>query len=151
VDYCCAFGGNTSRFRVLQSLVCIAWIAVAFPGCGNGERRVPTYKASGQLLAGDGKAVASALIVLHPVDATNKAPKPRATTDAEGRFQLTTYDTGDGAPDGEFIVTVEQWLRDDPNEAPTNHLHSDLGKPDSSGIRLTIAKSENVLEPIRLR
>jgi hypothetical protein len=26
-----------------------------------------------------------------------------------------------------------------------------LGKPDSSGIRITIAKSENALEPIRLR
>ena len=151
VDYCCAFRRNTSRFRVLLAFVCIVWITVAIPGCGKGEHRVTTYKASGQLLAADGKAVASALIVLHPVDGTSKAPKPRATTDGEGRFQLTTYDTGDGAPDGEFIVTVEQWFRDDPNEAPTNHLPPALGKPDSSGIRITIAKSENALEPIRLR
>jgi hypothetical protein len=150
VDYCCAFRENKSRFRVLQTLTCIAWISIAFSGCGKAELRVPTYKASGQLLAADGKAVAGALIVLHPVDSNSVAPRPRATTDGEGRFQLTTYDTGDGAPEGQFIVTVEQWFRDDPNEAPTNHLPPDLGKPDSSGIRISIAKSENTLEPIRL-
>lgn len=151
MDYCSGFGRKKSRFCNLVALACLSLAVAAFPGCGKGERRLPTYKASGQLLAADGKAVAGALLVLHPVDSNSVAPRPRATTDGEGRFQLTTYDTGDGAPEGQFIVTVEQWFRDDPNEAPTNHLPPDLGKPDSSGIRISIAKSENTLEPIRLR
>lgn len=151
MDFCNGLGIERNGIRSLLTASVLVWVAVAIPGCGTGERRVATYKASGQLLAPDGGAVASALIVLHPVDAKHTAPKPRATTDAEGRFQLTTYDTGDGAPEGDFIVTVEQWYRDDPNEAPTNHLPPALGKPDSSGIRISIAKSENTLEPIRLR
>jgi hypothetical protein len=151
VDDCYSFGLKIRRFHGLLAWLCLSWALVACPGCGTGERRVPTYKASGQVLSAEGKAVANALLVLHPVDAKTTAPKPRATTDGEGRFQLTTYDTGDGAPDGEFIVTVEQWFRDDPNEAPTNHLPPALGRPDSSSIRISIAKTENSLEPIRLR
>lgn len=120
-------------------------------GCRRGEVRVPTFAASGRLLSADDQPLAHALVVLHPVDATLKAPKPRATTDGEGNFQLTTYETGDGAPQGEFIVTVEQWLRDDPNEAPKNRLPSAFSRPDSSKIRIAITQSANALEPIRLR
>lgn len=129
--------------------ICIPLLVVA--GCSRGEVRLPTYAASGQLLSADGQPVPHALLVLHPVNDGATAPKPRATTDLEGKFQLTTYDTGDGAPEGNFIVTVEQWIRDDPNEPPKNHLPPALSKKDSSDIRIAISKSENALEPIRLR
>jgi hypothetical protein len=88
---------------------------------------------------------------LHSIDGDATAPKPRATTDLEGKFQLTTYDTADGAPEGSFVVTVEQWLRVDPNEPPKNLLPQALSNKESSGIRVAISKSENTLEPIRLR
>ena len=32
--------------------------------------------------------------------------QPRGVTDAEGRFQLRTYHDGDGAPAGEYTVTL---------------------------------------------
>ena len=120
-------------------------------GCSRGEVRVPTFAASGGLLAADEQPIANALVVLHPVDASSTAPKPRATTDGDGRFELTTYETGDGAPEGDFVVTVEQWLRDDPNEAPKNKLPGAWSRPDSSSIRVAITKSTNDLPPIRLR
>jgi hypothetical protein len=120
-------------------------------GCKQGESRVPTFPASGQLLAANDKPIANALVVLHPVDINSEAPKSRATTDADGKFQLTTYITGDGAPEGDFIVTVEQWLRDDPNEAPSNKIPGTWSRPESSQIRIAILKSANQLAPIRLR
>ncbi len=138
------------RFSLLQ-FVFVGVPLLMMVGCGRGEVRVPTFAASGRLLAADDRPLAHALVVLHPLDANNKAPRPRATTDEEGNFQLTTYETGDGAPEGDFIVTVEQWLRDDPAEAPKNKLPTALSRPDSSTIRVAITKEANALEPIRLR
>ncbi|MCU0710404.1 MAG: carboxypeptidase-like regulatory domain-containing protein [Pirellula sp.] len=129
--------------------ICIPLLVLV--GCSSGESRLPTYAAKGQLLAADGQPVPHALVVLHSIDGDATAPKPRATTDLEGKFQLTTYDTADGAPEGSFVVTVEQWLRVDPNEPPKNLLPQALSSKDSSDIRVAISKSENVLEPIRLR
>jgi hypothetical protein len=99
----------------------------------------------------EGSPIPHALVVLHPIEGSSEAPKPRGTTDPEGRFQLTTYDTNDGAPEGQFVVTVEQWIRDDPNLPPTNHLPPSFAKTESSGIRILIAKGDNALEPIQIR
>ena len=131
------------------AVLCVPCLMLA--GCKQGESRVPTFPASGQLLSANDKPIANALVVLHPVDINSKAPKSRATTDADGKFQLTTYDTGDGAPEGDFIVTVEQWLGDDPNEAPTNKLPGTWSRPESSTLRIAITKATKELDPIRLR
>lgn len=139
------------HFGLMLGIAYICIPLLVMVGCSSGEARLPTYAAAGQLLAADGQPVPHALVVLHPVEENATAPKPRATTDHEGRFQLTTYDTGDGAPAGNFVVTVEQWIRVDPNEPPKNHLPKALSSKDSSDIRVAISKSENTLEPIRLR
>jgi hypothetical protein len=139
------------QLRKWMAIASIAWVPVVFPGCGSGEQRIPTYKATGQLLAADGTALPDARVVLHPADATSKAPKPRGTTDADGRFALTTYDTGDGAPEGDFIVTVEQWLRDNPDEPPKNKVPGPWSAQETSKIRVSITKSNNELAPIRLQ
>ncbi len=120
-------------------------------GCGSRESRVPTFAAAGQVVTTEGVPVPHALIVLHAIEGQAESPRPRGTTDAEGRFQLTTYDTHDGAPAGEFVVTIEQWIRDNPNQPAKNHLPENLAKRDASGIRLSIAKGANVLEPILVR
>lgn len=131
-------------------VACTMLLAMMATGCG-GERRVPTFVATGTVVAADGSPVPHALVVLHPEDQASTVPKPRGTTDDQGRFQLSTYATNDGAPEGNFVVTLEQWYRDDPNDAPKNHLPPTLGKVESSGIRVAISKGENTLEPIQIR
>ena len=44
--------------------------------------------------------------MFHPKSSPG-APHPRATVDKQGNFSLTTYEQADGAPPGEYLVTVE--------------------------------------------
>ena len=60
--------------------------------------------------------------------------KPRATVQADGTFKLGTYDGADGAPEGDYKVTVEWWLSPGGDEPATSRLNPRYGKPDSSGI-----------------
>jgi hypothetical protein len=54
-----------------------------------------------------GRPCSNALVVFHPTDKERiNDPKPVATTDAEGRFALTTFSKSDGARPGEYAVTV---------------------------------------------
>jgi ABC-type sulfate/molybdate transport systems ATPase subunit len=113
--------------------------------------RIATSLVEGTVLSQDGKALERATVVFHPTDAQAKFPKPRGTTDAQGRFQLSTYDTADGAPVGKYKVTIEQWYRDTPDQAPTNHLPPALASEATSGLEVQLSKGTNVLEPFKIR
>jgi hypothetical protein len=120
-------------------------------GCGGGEKRVQTFKSSGKVVKSDGSPVPYALVVLHPVGGNSDAPRSRGTTDEQGIFQLSTYDTNDGAPAGQFSVTIEQWLRDDPNKPATNHLPPSLSTAETSGFQVSITSGENQINPFEIR
>ncbi len=142
-------------FRVLRNPMFVGCIAscacISFVGCGSGESRVPVFKATSKLVNDQGTPIANATVILHPVTDNGKSPRPHGRTDESGKFNLTTYDTDDGAPEGAYKVSVEQWFRDDPNNQPTNHLTPVLANPATSGIQVTIARGENELKPIVIR
>jgi len=73
--------------------------AAGILGCSKSLPIQPTYQVTGQVTV-DGKPVPGATLVFHAVDATNFKwqEMPQGRTDAEGKFTLTTYETGDGAP-----------------------------------------------------
>lgn len=80
-------------------------MAVAFVGCSKSESRLPVHPVTGQVTF-NGKPAAGAAVVFHPKNtATN--PTAQAKADAQGNFNLTTYQAGDGAAPGEYAVTVE--------------------------------------------
>jgi hypothetical protein len=80
--------------------------------CGGG-RGPKTYAVEGKVLHG-GRPAAGARVVFHPKDnADPQAPRPHGTAGADGSFHLTTNRPGDGAPAGEYSVTV-------PSPRPTN-------------------------------
>ncbi|MEI8210620.1 MAG: hypothetical protein WCI02_00585 [Planctomycetota bacterium] len=120
-------------------------------GCGGGEKRVQTFKSSGKVVKSDGSPVPHALVVLHPIGGSTEAPKSRGTTDEQGIFQLSTYDTSDGAPVGQFSVTIEQWIRDDPNKPPKNHLPPALSRAETSGFQVSITSGVNQINPFEIR
>lgn len=118
----------------------------------------PVYPVHGQVLL-DGKAVPNALVVFHPVEKWGaEENRPRAQTDSEGRFTVSTYGTHDGAPAGEYKVTISE-LREageqtddgspakrSPNPPPVLYAN-----PETSGLRVTISERRNDLEPFRLK
>ena len=132
------------------TLVCCIVAGASTIGCSRSDR-VSTTPVEGKVLNQDGKPLERATVVFHPTDATAKFPKPRGTTDAQGSFQLSTYNTADGAPVGKYKVTIEHWYRDTPDQAPTNHLPAGLASESTSGIEVQLTKGPNVLEPFKIR
>ncbi|NLF09631.1 MAG: hypothetical protein GX594_16870 [Pirellulaceae bacterium] len=70
-------------------------------GCG--QNRPDTALVSGKLTF-QGKPVATGRIVFHPVDGRRPA---MAAINEDGTYQLTTFDTKDGAMLGEHVVTIK--------------------------------------------
>jgi hypothetical protein len=123
-------------------------------GCGEATpQRVAVYPATGSLIV-KGQPATGAFVTLHPKSGgAEGVPAPRATVDKEGKFALTTFNGGDGAPEGEYVVTV-QWYKLVKNGADVsagpNVVPPKYSRPESSNIVVRIAAGENTLEPIKL-
>src|SRR5690606_12636643 len=75
-------------------------------GC-SGTPGLMTYPVTGSVVRG-GKPVAEATVTFHPEQPWPEGiHRPLAITDANGQFTLTTIQANDGAPAGDYRVTVE--------------------------------------------
>lgn len=89
-------------FLLLMSIFALAM------GCSGAEGppRDKTYPVTGQVIV-DGQPAPYLLVELH--DATKKdaavGAVSTAYTDDQGKFEISTYQSGDGAPEGDFVVT----------------------------------------------
>ena len=95
-------------------------------GCGGpADNRPLVYHVSGTLLVG-GVPAGGAHVAFLPAAG---GACPVAVTGPDGRFRLTTRAAGDGAPAGEYVVTV-LWLNHgvsvDPCECPDPTIHDRL-------------------------
>jgi len=102
-----------------------------------------------------GKPLAEAVVVLHHVGRDVEGnQKPMATTDASGNFTLTTFAQNDGAPPGDYAITVEQRAIQTGGEEPIrsgpNVLPPKYAKPASSGFKYTVVDGENSIPPLVL-
>jgi hypothetical protein len=94
------------------------------------------------------------MVVFHPMkEQSLKDLKPVAYTDDEGRFHLTTEVPGDGAPAGEYAVSVE--LREKTRTGVEkvkgrSLLPARYSKPATSGLRFRVEKGPNELPPLNL-
>jgi hypothetical protein len=81
----------------------LATVALVCPACSQDK---PCYPVHGKVLF-DGQPVRGAILVFHPLDDPDpNAIKPRAFADREGNFKVTTFRADDGAPAGNYAVTV---------------------------------------------
>jgi hypothetical protein len=141
-----------NRVRQLM-LVSMAVVALSMAACGKDSSRKPTYPVTGKVVLPGGKPVEHATVVLHPVnDADPEAVKPRGKVGKDGTFALTTYEGQDGAPAGEYRVTVELWLASGKgDDGPTSRLPAKYARPETSGLTATIAPEPTSLKPIELK
>ena len=129
------------------ALPTFALISLVFVGCGNGETRTPTHTVRGKLTDGS-KPLAHAQIVFHPVGGgAAETPKSHGKTDENGEFKLTTYDGNDGAPAGQYKVSVELWKTTTADAGPVNQLPPKYADPDKSGLTATVAAGPTELQP----
>ena len=89
----------------LQTISALAIIVIA-SGWGDGKKA--TYPVTGKVVAGAGKTPAKgAIVMLIPVTFDIKdLERSMATVDDDGAFAITTYNANDGAPAGEYVITL---------------------------------------------
>jgi hypothetical protein len=128
---------------------------VLFASCSRSDR-VAVSPVRGQVFAASNEPAAGALVVFHPVEADAEPTlRPVAYVDEEGNFELTTYEQGDGAPLGEYAITVE-W-REKPatpfsaDKEGKDRLRGKYANPAASKLRFTVdGGAEHVVPVIHL-
>jgi hypothetical protein len=99
----------------------------AFVGCG-GSGAAKTAKVSGKVTDSGGAPVNNATVTLTATG--GKAYQPSGSTGADGTYTLSTFDTNDGAPPGDYILAL------------TVHGQSVKASPD----KVTINDGSNTLD-----
>ena len=138
----------------LTVLAAPAAISLLLSGCGKAKtNRTPVYPAAGKIVFG-GQSLEGALVVLHPKGPASPAAwKPTAKVQADGTFRFSTYDTADGAPPGEYVVTIslQRAVRVEGEFLPgPNLLPAKYSLPTTSDISVRIAEGQNDLPLIAL-
>jgi len=123
-------------------------------GCGGGDGivRLPVHPVEGQITR-NGKPLANALVALHPKGGDSRAITARGQTDENGNFKVTTYDQNDGAPEGDYAVTVQyyQLVKTGSSAEPgPNVLNPKISSPNQTDIVVKIAAGPNKLSPIEV-
>ena len=101
----------------------------------------------------DGQAPDGAKLVLHPTNVQGEptGAAPNARVGGDGSFSVSSYSPNDGAPPGEYVVTVE-WYKVSPEGAPgPNVIPKEYASPKTSPIKVTIkAGAPTTLDPIAI-
>lgn len=140
---------RTGSRRVRHQLFVIALLLFpALAGCGDGPKggpRITTYPIEGVVTV-DGVPTEQIQVICHPVGESKVPTGSAAYTDAEGKFSIGTYESGDGAPAGEYKLTF-MWgkinLMTGRYEGPDklNGRYSDVEK---STFEVTVKENEKV-------
>ncbi|MGD9723749.1 MAG: BON domain-containing protein [Pirellulales bacterium] len=122
-------------------------------GCGGRKvpERVAVHPVQGQVHY-QGRPAAGAYVVFHPKGNTTNVPTPRGHVDAQGNFKLSTYSSDDGAPVGEYAVTVvlEPMVQKDGDyERGKNILPPKYSQPNTTNVVARVAEGDNSV-PIKI-
>lgn len=110
------------------------------PGSPIRDRR-PTYAVRGRVIY-KGAPVPGAHVVFHS-EVKGVRGLPDALTDADGNFILTTYTANDGAPAGEYVVTVVWRKRDEQERLGPHLLPVRYSKPETSPLKVLVEDRVN--------
>ncbi|MGH9675931.1 MAG: carboxypeptidase-like regulatory domain-containing protein [Candidatus Acidiferrum sp.] len=121
-------------------------------GCGTG--RSPVYPVEGKVFDDKGKPAVGARVILHPlINPEGDFNRPVGTVDDTGTFRLTTFEKGDGAPAGEYSVSIE-WRpprRSPVDPPPPDQLKGRYSNPKTTPFKATVAKQATTLEPFTVK
>lgn len=116
-------------------------------GCGSADlKNQPTIPVELEVYY-QGKPAQKARVILHPTEEKDtevwRAIRPHGVVREDGKAALTSYFTGDGAPAGEYVVTVS-WpakatRREDDDEGDL--LNGKFLDPSQSQLRVAITSA----------
>jgi hypothetical protein len=126
---------------------------------------IPVQPASGRVTY-KGKPVPGALVALHRVGGPTPSkagetapPRPTGKTDAEGNFKLHTYVGDDGAPAGDYKVTVayagsaetRNLMAKDVSTSLGVTLPSKYADPEKTDLTATVKDGDNTIPAFDLK
>jgi hypothetical protein len=120
-------------------------------GCSDrGPNRAAVFPVEGRLLV-SGQPAENAQLAFHPREgASGGHLVPTAVTNPDGTFRLTTYSDGDGAPAGEYNVTVVWQNTSIPvdeceNTASHDRLYGYYADPTKTQLHATVGPHSNAI------
>ena len=147
---------KTERNESMRTLLLLALTTIGISACsGSSEdkwtkQRPQTFPTSGMVVL-EGQPLEGATVIFR-----SNSPQPQAAvgrSDAEGKFQLRTYEDGDGAIAGEHSVSITCVTTEDP-PAGTNLDEANVvikevslipqkyGDPKKSGLTATVTPDQ---------
>lgn len=133
----------------ISSLLC----GLLTSGCNERASEQQRYPVRGTVLLNDAP-LAEAMVVFHPKIVDDHMPRPVAQTNAAGEFVLTTLTPADGAPAGEYSITVELRAKVQIGEELVREGADLLPRrfriPQESGLAYTVTEGNNVVPPLKL-
>jgi hypothetical protein len=131
-------------------------LLVAALGCSADGDRVDVYPVTGKVLVG-GQPAEGAIVTFYSATdelRERKVPPPTGTVDASGEFRLSSYEPDDGAPAGEFKVTVVWQEPPPPNAvgvfAQKDRLRGRYTNPQTSTLTARVEQGGGELPPFQL-
>jgi hypothetical protein len=156
IDY--QIGQHSRRRNAMRGLGhWLGFLGALASVCGCSGNTAPVVApVHGQVLY-NGRPIPNAQVTFHPVGETGRAAvRPVGKVDEQGRFSLTSFHEGDGAPPGEYRVTVV-WYLARPVQAGSdetvsaNYLPAKYAIADTSQLTATVTSGANELKPFDLK
>ena len=137
--------------RVLATTTASASILLG-QGCGRSSETA-VYPVSGKVVV-DGKPAPGVQVAFRPLNKpADLDVNPTATTGKDGSFKLTTRAKDDGAPAGDYKVTLTWTIQDGPNEDPRlrKMLPDSYSGPESTPLKATVQAVPTELAAFELK
>jgi hypothetical protein len=94
------------NFPYASGLTCLLFSSMLL-GCGGTDVNRPTTHPVSGVVTHKGAPVANAVVTFNPEAADS--PPAVGRTDEQGRYQLMTFEPGDGAIAGKYVVTITKY------------------------------------------
>jgi hypothetical protein len=128
--------------------------SLACCSCSGSKEEDPVFPVQGKVRF-QGKPASGAVVVLHPLNRSKPAQGfPRAVVEEDGSFAVTTFTAKDGAPAGDYAVSITwdrtsvkvQGQKGHARKIPTN-FPLKYADPKTSGFVVHIQEGSNELRP----
>jgi len=142
----------------MKHVLMIAWVALGLFTAGCSPKSSKVHPVQGRIMVA-GKPAARALVIFHPENpADEKAIHPSAEVDADGNFRLTSFRSGDGAPEGQYRISVVWYLANPKPHAAEgddanirNYLPEVYARAETTPLRATVTRGTNNLPTFELK
>ena len=133
--------------EILLSKIFLLIIVSILVCCSRSEYPNTTYPVSGRIQTSEGTPASYVRVTLHSSKLITEGDpfRPSGMTDENGTFQLTTYETHDGAPAGEYIMTF-RWAKPQKTllgPSPKDRLRNKFVRPTDESLTCMIVENEN--------